>query len=120
LASTRGRLGLVQDLKFAVRHHWVPVFLAQEFLLEQDVDGWRKCSRKLALKQADGAGVLLAAKDELGLAFALHLVSPGRHGDGHQDGHHGQRHEQRGHHITLFVPALSHFLTRHGDADIIP
>ena len=55
----------------------------------------------LALEQLDGVEVLLRAKHELGLFFALRCLPPDRHDGGQENGHDAQRHEQRRHGIPL-------------------
>ena len=55
------------------------------------------------LKQADGAGVLFTAEDQLGFFLALRHLLPRRHGRRREHRHDGQRDEQGGHRIPGFV-----------------
>ena len=91
-----------QDLKLSVLAHRVRVLLAEEPLVDQHVDSGGKAARaELALIEGDGAGVLLAAEDQLRLFLADGLVPPHGHRHGHHDAHDGDAHEERGHRVAV-------------------
>jgi hypothetical protein len=103
----QGRAADGDDLELSVLSHRVLVFLAEEPLLNEDVDAWREVAGShLPLVMVDGPRILLAAEDELDFLFPLRLVPPDGHGDRHQHHHDRERDQQRRHRI----PALT-FLT---------
>lgn len=111
-ASSRLLLGLAllrdagrngDDLELAVGYR-ILVLLTEKALLHQQVD----CRREVAgthfsLIQIHRAGILLAAKDELGFFLALHFVPPHRHRHGHQDRHDPDAHEQSRHGVSALA-----------------
>lgn len=93
-----------EDLELAIRGHRVLVLLAQEPLLDEQVDVRRERAGELALEEGDGARVLLAPEHQLGFLLAGRLVPPDRHGERHQHAHDGDAHEQRGHRVAFVGP----------------
>jgi hypothetical protein len=83
----------------------VLVLLAEKPLINQHIDARRGRIRELSLKQADGAGILLASEDELFFLLPLGHVRPDRQHRAHQDRHHAQA-DQQGHHGIASVPRL--------------
>ncbi len=88
------------NLEIVARHR-VLVLLAQEALLDEDVDAGRKIAGTgLALVEVDRSRVLLAPEDELGFTLALHFMPPHRHRDRHKKHHDADAHEQSRHGIA--------------------
>ena len=83
----------------------VLVFLAQELLGHEEVDGRREGAWHLSLHELDGARILHAAEHELRFLLALRHLLPDRHGDGHHHGHQADRDEENGHCIAPFGSA---------------
>jgi len=83
----------------------VLVFLAEEFLIDQDVDICRQRAWQFTAVQLDGASVLLAAEDQLLFLLPLGRLLPDRHGDRHHDGHHADADEQHGHGVAALADA---------------
>src|SRR6185295_8133766 len=84
----------VDHLELAVLGHRVLELLAEEVLVQQDVHVRRKRVRVLALKEHDGARVLLAAEDQLRFLLALGRRLPRGQGHGEEDRHDGHGGEQ--------------------------
>jgi hypothetical protein len=78
------------------------VFLAKEALQDEHIKGRRRGVRIFALKQTNGAGVLLTSENQLLLFFALRCLLPHRHRDGHHDGHDRHHHQQGHHRVAVF------------------
>ena len=97
-------------LELAALRHRVLVLLAQEPTLDERVDARREGIgdvRVLGSKEGDGAGVLLAAEDELGFFLPLRLVPPDRHRHRHQNRHDGERDEQGRHRVPALPLVIS-------------
>ena len=89
------------DLELPVLGHRILIFLAQESLLDEDVDALGEVARAhLSLEVVDGPGVLLSAENELRFLLPLRLVPPDRHRHGHQQHHDGEADQQRRHGIS--------------------
>ena len=76
------------------------VFLSKVAPLDEHVDAGRERLGAL-VEEADGADVLLTAKDEFFFLLPLGLVPPDRQRDGHEHRHHRHGHEQGGHRIAF-------------------
>ena len=79
-------------------------------MFDQNVDIRREGIRILALKEPDGARILLPAKNQLRLALPFVVGRPHGHRHAHQHSHDAEAHEQRGHGIaglagSVFRPA---------------
>jgi hypothetical protein len=98
LTRLTGCRGRAHEIEVVVRDR-VLVLLAEEMPLDEHIHARRE-HPVLPLEQANRAGVLVPAEDELFFLLALRLLAPHGHRDGHQDRHHRQRHEQRGHRVT--------------------
>lgn len=76
-------------------------FLTQEPLLDQNVEVRRERARASStLIQSNGARILLSAKDELRLFFALRRLFPDRQRHAEQHAYDGKRHQQCRHRIA--------------------
>ena len=79
-------------------------FLAQEPLLDEQIETWRKrAGTVLALEQADRPRVLFTAKHELGLFFTLRDLLPDRHDGGHHDRHDAETDNQHHHRVAALL-----------------
>ncbi len=107
--AARHRAADRNDLEVVVGDR-VLVFLPQELLLDEDVQGRREGVRVAALEQHDGAPVLLAAPDQLLFLLALGDMRPHGQRSRHHHGHHAHSDEQRGHGVAARVSATA--LTR--------
>jgi hypothetical protein len=123
LSTRHARRGLARgrnDHELAVLCHGVLVFLAKVSSLDQEVDAGRvhrsagalPLLTHLEVVKGDRAGVLLPAKDELGLFLAAGLLTPHWHRDGHQNGHDSEHHQQRRHRVPLLVFLPGDFVPR--------
>ena len=77
----------------------VLVLLAEEFLLNEDVDIRRICA-EFPHVQVDRVDVLLTAKGQLRLLLPPHFVAPDRQNGRHEDGHDGEHRQESGHGVA--------------------
>jgi hypothetical protein len=92
------------ELPLAFLGKRILVFLPEVPAFDEHVDVRRK-GAGLSLIGGNRARVLIAAKDRFFFLLALGLMSPHRHGDGHEDGHDGHHDEQGRHRVsTLAAP----------------
>ena len=103
--QSRLLLRLIQELELAIRDDRILVFPAQKVLLDQHVEARRVRIRIFALEQADCAGVLGAAEDELFLLLAPRQLVPDGHRRRPQDGHDAKGNDENGHRIAVFAVA---------------
>ncbi len=94
-----GAFALPHEEKVVARN-WILVFLAQVFLVDEQVHVRRQRPRRLALEELDRARVLFSAEHQLGFLLAGRRLAPDRHRDGEHDRHHAEGNEQRDHGVA--------------------
>ncbi len=88
--------------------HRIFVFLAQEPLLDEDVQTRREiAAAHLPRVEVDRPRDLFAAKHQLGFLLALGLRAPYRHRHRHQQHHHADADEQRRHRVAALAALTS-------------
>jgi hypothetical protein len=87
------------QLKVIVRHR-IFVFLPEESLLDEKVDGGRIGVREFLLEQADRTGVLPPAKNQLFFTFPLRKLRPDGHRHRQHYSHDAQADKESGHGVA--------------------
>jgi len=90
----------VHQLKLAVGGHRILVLLAEEMLVEKDIEVRRKRVRVLALEKCNRPRVLLTAEDQLGFLLPLRGGAPRGQRHSEEDRHDGHADEQRRHRVA--------------------
>jgi hypothetical protein len=103
--ATWNLTALIQKLKLTLLSHRVPVFPAEEALVGEDVQVWRKGARELTLIELDGVRVLLAPEDQFRFELPFYGMAPDGHGSRHQDVQHRNGDQQRGHRVAGVTPS---------------
>jgi hypothetical protein len=80
------------------------VFLAQEPLVDKDVQVGRQRARQFSSVQLDCAGVLLTTEDELGFHLALGRLLPDGHDNRHHHRHDAKADQKGRHRVAVLTP----------------